>query len=168
MIHITKIKKGINIEKLLKKENINLYKNDSVFISIPTGISEEIEYFKLDRYITDNELEEEYESRGLSPVSPYSLILSRINNPEIEKLEYTATHWKDADGKWCFAAFGRRGVERYLRVFRLDYDWHDFWWFAGVRKSALNSETLNPSLISSELMTLPDTLTINGIVYVKK
>jgi len=44
------------------------------------------------------------------------------------------THWKDGEGKWCFATFSRWGGERGVDVSRRDGVSRDGWWFAGVRK----------------------------------
>ena len=44
------------------------------------------------------------------------------------------THWQDADGKWCYAAFRRWGGERCVRVDRDGGGWGDDWWVAGLRE----------------------------------
>lgn len=134
--------------KLLKKENISLYKDDSVFDSMPQGEADSIEYFNLGKYISDDELEKEYESRGLTPVDPVSLIENQVKE---NKHKFTATHWKDADGKWCFATFNLwDDDERSVSVVRGGSDWSDIWWFGGVRKSTVDSETK----LSSDTLTL--------------
>lgn len=137
-----------NLLKLLKKENIYLYKDDSVFDSMPQGEADSIEYFNLGKYISDDELEKEYESRGLTPVDPVSFIENQVKE---NKHKYTTTHWKDADGKWCFAVFDLWDVDkRSVLVGRDDYGWDDRWWFGGVRKSTSISETK----LSSDTLTL--------------
>jgi len=44
------------------------------------------------------------------------------------------THWKDAEGKWCFVAFVGWDDERRVNVHRSGLDWNAYWWFACVRK----------------------------------
>ena len=52
-------------------------------------------------------------------------------------LHPNATHWRDADGTWCYAAFLRWYDARELFINRSDKSWpHSYWWFAGRRKSA--------------------------------
>ena len=99
----------------------------------------EIVFFKPDLskrngHISDDDLEKEYALRGLEPVDPISLAALNEAAPAFADETPHGTHWKDADGKWCFAAFDRWGGERYVSVDRDDYGWDDGWWFAGVRK----------------------------------
>ena len=112
------------------------YTNNDVVAAMPKGAGGEVEvhFFKLDRYISDNDLEGEYASRGLKPADPCSLAAVNEADPAFADEHPNGTHWKDAKGKWCFAAFGRWGGERELSVDRYDNDWLDYWWFAGVRK----------------------------------
>ena len=112
------------------------YTNNDVVAAMPKGAGGEAEvhFFKLDRYISDNDLEDEYASRGLKPADPYSLAAVNEADPAFADEHPNSTHWKDAKGKWCFATFYRWRDERELGVDRNDSDWSDRWWFAGVRK----------------------------------
>lgn len=125
-------------KEALKATGRNLYLNDSVADVMPNGTAKETEvvFFKLDRYIDDNDLEKEYELRGLTPVDPFSLAAVNEADPAFADTYPNGTHWKDAKDSWCFAAFDRGGWSgsRYVRVSRFDDDWSDGWWFAGVRK----------------------------------
>ena len=112
------------------------YTDSDVVAAMPKGAGGEVEvhFFKLDRYISDNDLEDEYASHGLKPVDPYSLAAVNEADPAFADEYPNSTHWKDAAGKWCFAAFRRWGVGRGLDVGRGDDVWSVSWWFAGVRK----------------------------------
>lgn len=45
---------------------------------------------------------------------------------------------------WCFSAFCLWRDGRHVIVCRDGRDWHDDWWFAGVRTSALGTSDLLP------------------------
>jgi hypothetical protein len=99
----------------------------------------EIVFFKPDLSkrngcISDDDLEKEYALRGLEPVDPISLTALNEVTPAFADETPHGTHWKDAYGNWCFAAFDHRYGKRYVYVDCNDNDWDGDWWFAGVRK----------------------------------
>lgn len=117
----------------------NQYVTDSVVGTMPRGDGEEAEvhFFNLGRYVNDLELDKEYELRGLKPADPYSLAAVNEDDSAFADEHPNGTHWKDANGKWCYAAFSRWRDERRVlvaHVRRYDRDWYDDWWFAGLRK----------------------------------
>ncbi len=99
------------------------------------GVEVEVVFFKVGHYISDDNLEKAFDQRGLNPVDPYTLAAVNEADATFADEHPNGTHWKDADGNWCFATFSRWYGERNVGVFR-DYgrDWSDSWWFAGVRK----------------------------------
>ncbi|MBU0964389.1 hypothetical protein KKC06_05115 [Patescibacteria group bacterium] len=113
------------------------YTDDDVVKSMPNGKGDETEviFFKVGRTISDDDLEKEYELRGLVPADPYSLCAVNGNDPAFADEHPNGTHWKDSNGKWCFASFGRWIDERGVSVDRDGRDWADCCWFAGVRKN---------------------------------
>lgn len=84
--------------------------------------------------IGGDDLAKEYELRGLKP-DPYAQAAVNEVDPAFADEHPNSTHWKDADGNWCYVAFGHRyGGERDVDVGRSGNGWYDNWFFAGVRK----------------------------------
>jgi hypothetical protein len=119
------------------------YTNASVVATMPRAISDkaEVHFFKPrpesydeNGFISDDKLEEEFKFVGLVPVDPVSLAAVNEEDPAFADNYPHGTHWKDADGKWYFAAFSRWIDERSVYVYRDDSGWDGSWWFAGVRK----------------------------------
>ncbi len=117
------------------------YTDRKVVDCMPKGLGGEVEivFFKLDLserdgYISDDDLEKEYELRGLKPAAPFSVAALNEADPAFADEKPHGTHWKDENGKWCYAAFFRWSGERGVYVYRSDRDWYDNWSFAGVRK----------------------------------
>lgn len=129
---------------LLEKSGYTIYANEKVLANAPMGEVGEVEIFTVGRYISDDELESEYEKRGLIPANLPSLESVK------DKKDLIATHWKDADGNWCFASFGRWGDSRRVHVRRGDCDWGGSWWFAGLRKPS----EISPSYLDTRILEL--------------
>lgn len=111
------------------------YVNNAIADAMPRAQSDEVEivFFAVDRTISDAELEQEYEQRGLIPADPFSLAAVNEADPAFADTYPNATHWKDAEGCWCFAAFSHwLGIR--VDVYRYGHDWSGYWWFAGRRK----------------------------------
>lgn len=113
------------------------YIDREVVNSMPRGEGEEgdVAFFNLGRYVSDDNLEKEYELRGLKPADPYSLAAVNAADPAFADEHPNGTHWKDKNGNWCFAAFGRCADERRVGVRRRGGGWGGRWWFAGFRKN---------------------------------
>lgn len=110
------------------------YLNDAVVATMPHGEGDEVvvHFFGVGRFLSDAALDEEYVKRGLKAADPYSMFAVDEDDPAFADDHPHGTHWKDVYGKWCFATSGRWGGLRNVSVDRVDGDWHDFWWFAGV------------------------------------
>lgn len=149
-------------QQMLDATKRTQYVDKDAVETMPQDESEEkLEFFTLGKYISDDELEKEYASRGLIPAFPYDLL--KADQDILDEKKYAATHWKDANGKWCYLACYRwRGGERNVSVDRREYDWYDDWWFAGVRKIELSSSSAQDS---QALSPLPEILTIDGFIY---
>lgn len=128
-----------------------IHADDEVLKNAPRNKKQgELEFFSLGEYVSDDDLEKEYKSRGLMPADLYALAAWNEEHKD-DGRKYFATHWKDKDGNWCFAAFGRWGGDgRGVFVLRSDGDeWSGRWWFGGVRKDS--SSRLEPKPSSDTL-----------------
>jgi hypothetical protein len=123
-------------QEMLDATNRRQYTDKAVVKAMPKGEGDEVDvvFFKVGRYISDTDLDAEYELRGLKPADPYSQAAVNEADPAFADEHPNGTHWKDKAGNWCFATFRRWFDERSVNVFRLDFDWDGSWWFAGVRK----------------------------------
>lgn len=135
----------ITPREVLKKTGCRIYADEKVLKNAPVGELQKVEWFNIGKYVTREELEKEYEDRGLEPVNLNTLAANA------DAHDFTATIWED--GGPLYAAFGRWDGDRDVDVSLRDYDWDDDWWFAGRRKQPseleaqpLNSEPLNSAL----------------------
>ena len=118
------------------------YVDNTVVTAMPKGKGgkTEVIFFKprpeayANGLITDDNLEKEFEFVGLKPADPCSLDQVNTDDPAFADTHPNGTHWKNAEGKWCFAAFRRWHGERIVDVREGGRDWSGVWWFAGVRK----------------------------------
>lgn len=138
--HVT-VNRNRTAEAALAATGHKQYNTDVVVATMPNGEGEEIKvvFFKPDLsdkngWISNDDLEVEFERRGLRQTDPFEAAAVSEADPAFADEHPYGTHWKNAAGKWCFATFGRWSDERELSVRCGDYDWHDGWWFAGVRK----------------------------------
>ena len=114
----------------------HLCANDRVVASMPRGIGEEVKvvFFRLRISINDDDLEKEYELRGLKSADPYSLAKVNEDDPAFADEHPNGTHWKDTDGNWCSAMFNRLrygGREVIVQRYGDDGHYSDLW-FAGL------------------------------------
>ena len=136
VVRTVKVNRTRTAQAALDATGRRQYTEKDVVDSMSQGTGEEVEvvFFNLGRYVSDVDLDKEYELRGLKPADPYSLAAVNEADPAFAGTKPNATHWKDK-GKWCYAAFDQwRDGERNMDVYRCENDWDDRWWFAGVRK----------------------------------
>lgn len=138
---VAKVDRSRTPQEALDATGRTQYVDRGVAKAMPRGTGEgaKTEFFELDLsrrggWISDSDLDKEYALRGLVPEDPYSLAAQNEADPAFADEHPNATHWKDANGSWCYAAFFLWRDERYVRVHRCDSDWLDRWWFAGRRK----------------------------------
>ena len=117
------------------------YTDRKVVDAMPKGEGNEVEvlFFKPDlsnrnSFISDDDLEKEFDLRGLKPADPISVAAVNEADPAFADEKPHGTHWKDAKGNWCYATFDRWYGKRKVSVYRNARGWDDRWWFAGVRK----------------------------------
>jgi hypothetical protein len=141
IVHKVKVNHSRTPQEALDATGRAQYTNCKVVDNMPRAAADEVEvvFFKPDLserngYISDDDLEYEYELRGLKPADPISVAAVNEADPDFADRAPHGTHWKDADNKWNFAAFGHWLGERGVGVNRYNSIWDDGWWFAGVRK----------------------------------
>ena len=94
----------------------------------------EVVFFKLGQWVSDEDLEKEYELRGLKPCDPYALAAVNEVDPVFADGHPNGTHLKDENDHWCFVTFGRWYDERSVYVDRRSIGWSGSGWFSGSRK----------------------------------
>lgn len=141
------MKTKIDIMQVLKDTGRTLYVDEEVAKSAPTHTGK-LEFFKLKKYVTCQELADEYEKRGLIPASILSLCeYDKTNRDDLDEKKYVCSQWKDKEGQWCYVTVRRWYGERSVFVRRGDGDWDDYWLFGGFRKISTESSdvgTLEP------------------------
>jgi hypothetical protein len=123
-------------QDLLDATGRKQYTDKNVLKSMPRGNGEEVDvyFFRLGRYVSEEEKAKEYALRGLVP-DPYAQAQVNTDDPSFADEHPNGTHWKDANNRWCFATFDRWSGGRDVDVGRSDNGWDGRWWFGGVRKS---------------------------------
>lgn len=124
-------------KQLCEEKGFTTYIDEDISLPEKQTYEEPIEYINFGKYVSAGELQEEYETRGVVPVDPYTILESIDENLE-EKRHYIGTQWKDANGNYCSAFFNRWCRGRRVRVRRHDDGWYGPWWFPVVRKTAFN------------------------------
>lgn len=132
------MKTRLNPQQALDATKRTQYVDKDVLDTWPETMGD-LEYFKLDKYITAKELEEEYEKRGLLP-APFMMCAADGKDIVFDAKDCVATQWKDAKGNFCCLTFCRWFGERRVDCDRSYFVWRGPWWFAGVRKSALGTQ----------------------------
>lgn len=128
-----------------------IYADKEVLAAAPRNKAQsELVFFNVGKYITDDELEKEYECRDLIPADLYALA-TWVEANQTDDRAYFGTHWKDAQDKWCFAAFDRWFGGRGVLVDRRVLEWGGHWFFAGVRKGTQSSDTETSALVPLDL-----------------
>jgi hypothetical protein len=119
------------------------YTNRKVVDAMPKGEDDEAEvvFFKpkpeeytQPGWMSDDDLEKALALRGLKQAPPDDVAAVNEADPTFADDKPHGTHWKDANGNWCYATFYRFGDLRRVYVKRNGYGWYGHWWFAGVRK----------------------------------
>jgi hypothetical protein len=134
----------------LREDDGNKY-DENVIKNIPRGKGEDVDviFFRVNCEIDidDNDLDEEYDRRGLKPADPYLLVALKEHYPSFIDKHSVCTHWKD-EGKWCrmkiyykyFHHPAGLGMDAHIVsayvVNKSDCFWDKDWeqWFAGLRK----------------------------------
>lgn len=136
VVRRVKVDRSRTPQQILDATGRRQYTDPGVVKAMPRGEGEEAEvhFFRLGRYVSDDDLVQEFDLRGLKPTDPYSLAVVNEADPVFADNYPNDTHWKDSKGNWCYIAFDRWDGERIVLVLRTAKAWDDSWWFAGSRK----------------------------------
>lgn len=138
IVYHVKVDRSKDMEQLLlNTERIKDF-IDNAFLSMPRCESEEVDvsFFTLCREVTDDDLEKEYEIRGLKPADPYSLLSANECFSVLEWRYANGTHWKNKKGEWCFATFNNFSDNSSIISVGKNkpLKWNSVWWYGGVPK----------------------------------
>jgi len=141
IVRTAKVNRNRSQQEAIKATLRVQYTDRKVVDTMPKGEGDEVEvvFFKPDLskcngFISDDDLENEFELRGLKPADPVSVAAVNEAYPAFADQTPHCTHWKDVKGNWCYALFGCRYVKRMVGVYCSGIGWNGRWWFAGVRK----------------------------------
>lgn len=95
----------------------------------------DVYFFKVGRLINNDDLEQEYAIRRLSPAHPRLLVAVNYMDPPFAKTYPNGTHFRDLDGRWRYVAC-YEGYSPSVDVGYVYQDWTEKWWFAGTPKAA--------------------------------
>ena len=96
-------------------------------------VEDDVVVFELNYDPTVDELDREYETRGLRP-DPAALSQLVTDDPAFADERPIAVQWRDKRNRACCAIFSEDGGGRFVYVFWLAYRWYRYYRFAGVRK----------------------------------
>ena len=120
--------------------------DQSVVEAMPQGSGREVEVFLFrinctsdsdSGSLTNDDLEKEYELRGLKAADPYTLAAVNEFDRSFAQGYNNATHWKIGGFWYCATFMSARHLLREGRCLSIRLDgsgWRGEWWFAGVRK----------------------------------
>lgn len=138
-------------QELLDKTGRKQYTDKTIVDAIAPSDPQEIIFFKPGKYVSNEQLAEEYASRGLEPAHPYAFILYSMEyESEMDEKEWVATCWKQGD-HFEYAAANRWHGKRGLGVDRSRGGWYGRWSFVGVPRK---SSALGSSALPSDTLTL--------------
>jgi len=131
-----KVNRTRTIQEALRATGHTVHTEEGIVESAPGSedIEMEISFFKLGYFISDDNLEKEYDLRGLKAVDLYSLATVNELKPTFSNKRPNGTHWKDKDGKWCRAVFSKWYDQLRLEIHCHNSECEGGVWFAGVSK----------------------------------
>jgi hypothetical protein len=142
MVRTVMVQRGRSLEDALNATGCVQYTDPAVMESVPRGEEGAVEVvlFKPDfsaypgMSASDEDLEQELVAQGLRLGGPRTAVAVYETDSSLMDGRPFGTHWKDADGNWCFLTLGRwRHGRRRIDVGRSVRKWNNGWWFVCVR-----------------------------------
>ena len=136
IVRHVKIDPTLTPKQVVDATGRNQYVSDEVLATMPASVGpdeDDVYFFKVGRSLTAEQLDKEYELRGLVP-NPRKQVQANADDPSFADEHWNGTQW-NRDGKVSsFLAFDGWGGGRNVDGSRYGYEWDGRWWFAGVRK----------------------------------
>lgn len=116
------------------------YTNREAVDTMPRGEGDEVDFcfFKPEPeeytrpgFMSEEDLEKALKIRNLIS-DPYAQAKANEDDPAFADEHPNGAHWKGADGKWYYVAFGRGRGGRSVSCVRGGDGWDGRWWFGGV------------------------------------
>lgn len=138
LVRTVKVNRNRSQEEMLKALRFLIYMDPYVVSTIPVGQGEDVtvEFFKLDKSVSEDALALEYEKRGLVP-DIYAQAAVNEADPNFTDAYPNSTYWKNDAGNWCRIEFQLDLNTRAVSVFGVNdmfCDTDKNHWFGGVRK----------------------------------
>lgn len=134
-----KVNRSRSQKEALDATGYKQYADPEVVATMPDGEGEDVDVHFFpgttgDRRISDAELEEEFNWHGLKP-DPRAQMAIHEANMNFATRYPNGTHWKDANGNWCYMVFDEwSGCTKVVQIRRGDTHWDGGCWRAGVKK----------------------------------
>ena len=95
IVRHVKVNRDRSPQETLEATGRRLYVTESVVATMPRGDGEEIEvvFFKVGRFVSDDDGEKEYELRGLKPADPYSVAAVNEDDQAFTDDHPNCIHW---------------------------------------------------------------------------
>lgn len=152
IVRMVTVNRSRSPQEALEATGREQYTDRKVMDAMPKGEGNEVvevvfftDRSKLDSFMSNDDLENEFDLHGLKPADPFSVAAVNEADPAFADKRRHLTHWKNAEGDWCCIQFGNCLGHRSVWVNnRGDGDsnlkddkngsFNGVLWFAGIRK----------------------------------
>ncbi len=138
MVRRATVNRSHTPQDALEATGYHLSVDARVVRDMPRGQDQDVEvvFFRIDRSLSDQELEAEYRMRNLVP-DPMAQAQVNTDDQYFAKHYPNCTLWCDAEGRWCHLSFSRVFERPLLEAYAGEEDDRSSgWWFGGVRRPA--------------------------------
>jgi hypothetical protein len=137
---IVTVNRDLTAEEALSASGRRRYSDEAVENTMPSGGSGVeknvvVEFFKLERFATYEEVSHQYEERQLAP-DPRALVQANTDSFFFADDHPNCTIWKGANGSWRYITFDHNGEWPNVEIGGGGFGIGADWWLGGVHKSA--------------------------------
>lgn len=136
IIRNIKVNRTLSGKQAVNATGRKTYVTDAVVDAMPSGteVDMAVHLVPLKRYVGAAKLDEELAALGYKMIDPIASCAMNEAEPQLADKYPNGVQWKDASGKFCYAAFIRWDGGCRVDVSQRDDDWSDYWFFPCVRK----------------------------------